>query len=139
MTLFKWTRDQFNNLLGSNITHIANAYSGADKLECIFHNNKIDFSDIKISRSDLSLVINMRDVDEMVRVPFNSCHRKERADASEYLSIFAIKRNATIDKICTNYRISANYSYIVTDNGRFVRSKYGGSVWEEENGTNHKP
>jgi hypothetical protein len=34
--------------------------------------------------------------------------------------------------VCKNYTMPANQSYIVSENGELKRSKYGGSIWEEE-------
>jgi hypothetical protein len=76
---------------------------------------------------------------ERVRLPFKEDHRKRRYSASEFLTIFAENQNGTLTAICENFEISANRSFIITNQGAIKPSLYGGDIWTDENRYNHKP
>lgn len=168
--------DNFNNLFGSNITYITNAYSRSDCIWLLFHYGKLTIDSVKPGPSNEPQNINVSlthgkdqtvtanniiitgtainynceklTIDSLIqslgakqclRLPFNDEHKKRRYSASEFLTVFAENQNGTLTAICENYEISANRSFIITDQGAIKPSVYGGNIWTDENGYNHKP
>lgn len=136
----------FNNWFGSNITYIANAYSKADHVWALFSYKELSVDEIKASISGLSLSqlnanVNFKSqgVNEGLRIPFNDVHKKRRDTYCEYVTILAKEPNGSVTTICENLKVLANRSIIVTNKGSVQEQMYGGNLWVDFKGTNHKP
>ena len=76
---------------------------------------------------------------EQVIIPYGDFHKKQRQTAYEYMTIVVIKKDESNVKICDNYRIDANRSFIITKGGGIKPQMYGGDLWTDEFDANHKP
>jgi hypothetical protein len=72
---------------------------------------------------------------ELIRIPYRDFHQKRRDTKVEYLTVISHKGTVLVD----NYKILANRSFIITNNGSIKPQKYGGGLWIDEWGTNHYP
>ncbi len=133
-------QSEFNNTFGSNITHVANAYTGTDFVWLLFNSTETDYEiEITIAKPPTATVRTKatKDIYEEIRVPKFDYHKKRRNQSTEYLTVFTYNRDGSTFYICKNYKILANRSFIITNNGSIKESVYGGSIWEEINGVNH--
>jgi hypothetical protein len=125
--MLRGIRDAFNNNLGSNTTYIANKYP--KNAQVIISNGTINIKEFEIHKDGvLKLKLESGTIDEQFEVPSGSYHKKERYNARDHLTIITNDNKV----VCKNYTMPANQSYIVSKNGELKRSKYGGSIWEEE-------
>lgn len=133
---------RFNSALGSNITHIANAYSQAESVVAIFHCKQLTLTSAQINfalcQNSTNVTVEQEDITEYVQIPFNTVHKKYRDTHVEFLTIVAQTSTETPVIPVRNYKIMANHSFILTDKGEFIRSVYGGSVWLDNDGNVHK-
>ena len=120
--MLDWLRDQFNSWFGSNETHVANAYSGSDHIVLLFQSERLTTDQISATikflngtnDSEVKILVIKKIEKQLVRVPFNQVHKQRRRTAYEFLTVFAENRESAI---CENYRIPANRSYIITNEG----------------------
>ena len=76
---------------------------------------------------------------EQVLIPYGDFHKKQRNTAYEFMTIVVIKKDESNVKICDNYRIDANRSFIITKDGGIKPQMYGGDLWTDEFDVDHKP
>lgn len=140
--MLKNIRAHFNNNFGSNITHVANAYSTRENewIWICFHKDCLALDKIKLavnSSSEVSIEAELKALtsDEWVRVPYRDFHKKTRNTAWIHLTV--ISHDGKI--LLQNYEIEANRSFIITKTGSTRAQKYGGNLWEDEYQRNHYP
>lgn len=140
-----WIQDKFNSWFGSNITYVANAYAGTKYIRVFFHRNDIDFKRIALGARNrevnVDIVLENNKETESVRLAYDDPpHQKRRTDGFMMMSIFPEHEDGILDKsICENYQISPNRSFIVTKSGSLAQQKYGGDLWEDCYGNDHRP
>lgn len=133
-------QSHFNNMFGSNITYVANAYSNAEYIWLVFNSTETDYEvEFALSAKPSAIIKtkNGKEIQEEIRVSKFDYHKKRRNDATEYLTAFTYNEDKTVFYICKNFKILANRSFIITSKGTIKESVYGGSIWEQENGVNH--
>ena len=133
-----WIQDTFNSWFGSNITYVANAYP--QDIWVYFHTKKLDVSSGSVSASNsisAEVQLEREPNTEKVKVDFKDFHKKRRTDSRMFLSVFTV--GAKQVPLCENYEISPNRSIIVTETGQIKPQKYGGNIWTDEFGVDHKP
>ena len=128
-----------NNIFGSNITHVANAYPR--DIWVLFHSRQCSI-DFKISLQKLTPTVDISTTDngaitENIRVKTRSVYRKERDQRNEYLSIYTYEENGQKRLICENKQILANKSFIITQDGYIIDQNYGDNVWVDRHGNRH--
>jgi len=132
--------NHFNNWLGSNVTYVANAHSTSEDewIWICFHTNVLS---LEIIRSAITMKPNNSIEDnwkhetshKLLKVSYHKSHKQTRSTAWEYLTIISHDQRWLIP----NYVIDANRSFIVTRQRKIMPQKYGGNIWEDENGINH--
>jgi len=135
--LNNWLQNEFNNLLGSNITHIANAYSNADSVSVAFHREQLAINKILANLKSAGALLKTKEITSVVDLPHGKCHVERRNTSWKYLTVVAKNRDGSSTLICWNNTIPANRSYIANNNGGITESGYGKSVWEDVNGISH--
>ena len=115
--------DNFNNLFGSNVTHIANAYKTPENFLHVFYHSE------ELPSPGLNPVAT-----EMITISYMHYHKKERSNASDYCTI-KLPNGVTL---CSNFKLRANQSFIIAKNGEIKLQKYGArNLFEDEKGNNH--
>lgn len=142
MSVWRSVAAAFNNTFGSNITHVANAFSTSENewIWIWFHTKPLPTSVICATldaRSDASEENRWRTMTnyQLIRVPYQKVHRQQRSSAWEYLTVISHEKQL----IASNYEIEANASFMVTRDGGIIPQQYGGDLWIDRNGTNHDP
>ena len=132
----------FNNNFGSNITHVANAFSTSEDqwIWICFHTEQLSSKTIKLAIStenNVSIGSNWTNVTRyaLMRVPYRQIHRQQRFNAWEHLTVISLDGNL----LTSNYVIEANCSFIVTKEGGIKAQMYGGNLWVDISGRNHYP
>lgn len=137
-----WLVNGINDWFGSNITHVANAYSHSDCIWLRFQRERMTIDQISAGLQSLDVNLKNKEMKmSLVRLPFNEVHIERRNTSSEYLTVFAKNRDGTKITICRNLEIPANRSYIVTDKGGIKESGYDKnyiSLWHDCDRHNHK-
>lgn len=136
---------KFNNALGLNTTHIANAYSKSHQeyLVAIFHTTEWTMEKF---RMDIDIFCKLPGVkaevewkerrdDSMVRIPYREYCTKQRKQDWEKLSVIT----HTGEVLVKNFDIHADRSFIINRTGKIILQKYGANVWEDHEGYNHYP
>ncbi len=141
-TMGNSVRAHFNNSFGSNITHVANAYSTSQNewIWICFHTTKLPLQSIQLAinmQPGASIETEWQRVTgyALMRIPYQGVHKKRRSQAWEHFTI--ISHDGTF--LSHNYGIEANRSFIITRQGEIKAQKYGGNLWEDESGRNHYP
>ena len=141
----EWWRNKGNSWFGSNVTYVANAYPSAKYVWLLFHNKTLTLTNVSLSGSarefdiKIDTKVENEKVTEKVRIPYKDFHKKQRKTSDEYITILAKDKDGEDVKICENYCIGANRSFIITKEGGLKPQKYGGDIWTDESGVNHKP
>jgi len=130
-----------NNNLGSNITHIANAYQTREGFVrvCLHEKEtKIETLDMEVSPNvSMNTKLKRETNQSCFNVPYNSVHKAERKDSWSYMTV---KADGKGESLCSKMLIAANKSFIVTRQGGIEQQKYGSNnLWQDENGFNHCP
>jgi hypothetical protein len=119
-----WITDLWNNYLGSNITYIVNAYHKYEKVLVCY--DRIDPS---------TNVANLTSMN-FTSLLYGDMVHKRRDNTYDYLTVFAQQHDGQIERICNNYKIPANRSYIVTAVGTVKESVYD-MLWTDHQGYDH--
>ncbi|CAG2113093.1 unnamed protein product [Medioppia subpectinata] len=117
--------DFINNWFGNNTTYITNAYSKAEFCWVHFHTKQLA---IEAAHSAQHV-----DTVESVRLPYLDEHNKRRTTDTLLLTVLAQNRDGTVSPICNDYEISANRSFIITDEGGLKPSSDDPiDIWTDE-------
>jgi hypothetical protein len=129
MSLF--VQNNFHNIFGTNVTHLANSYQQVDFVWIVFHSKKLNDEIVSTNYNPIKLE----------KLKF---HKQYRDQPIEYLTIFIQNddSNRSIYFLCKNYQIMANHSYILSKSGRLIKKAFSNSAdidtfWIDENDFNH--
>ena len=117
--------DIFNNIFGSNVTHIANAYKTPENfVHIFFHSSKLPSHGKGLSSGET----------EMITISYMKYYKKERFNALDYCTI----KLPSGKVLCSNFELRANKSFIITKNGGIILQRYGSpNFFEDEHGNDH--
>ena len=122
----------FNNKLGSNLTHIANAY-GSDILVSFSGDElNIDYVSFKTDLENFGIdcALGKRNFTSTVRVGPRGVHQYRRDNSWEYMTIVDLNGKF----LCNNYRIMANKSFIVTQSGVVAKMPEQNNFFKDHQG-----
>lgn len=132
MNLF--IQNNFHNIFGTNITHLANSYQESDFIWIVFHSKIVN---------DEHILINNKN-DDRIKLEKLKFHKQYRHKPIDYLTIFIQNddSNKSIRFLCKNYPIMANHSYIISRSGQICKKAFSNSAdsstfWLDENDYNH--
>ena len=129
----------FNNIFGSNITFVANAYPR--DIWVLFASTIYSYDvSVSVQTTTPTIVIKRTATGaniESIRVKSRGYNRKERSQSTEYLSIYTTDANGAKRIVCENKQILANKSFIITQDGYIVDQKYGANIWIDRDGHKH--
>jgi hypothetical protein len=118
-----------NNLFGSNLTHVANAYGS--KIFVSFSGSEIIIDNVKfktdLKHSGIEVALGRINFTSTVQIGYKDYHQYRRGNAWEYMTVVDTAGNF----ICQNYAIAANRSFIVIKEG-IKPQKYGSSNFFED-------
>jgi hypothetical protein len=119
----------FNNLFGSNLTHVSNAYGS--RIFVSFSGTEIVIDAAKFNtdfkKVGVEIALKQNGFTATVQIGFGDYHQYRRGNAWEYMTVVDTSGNF----ICTNYPIAANRSFIVIKEG-IKPQKYGSSNFFED-------
>ena len=135
-------QSNFNNTFGSNITHIANGYSRApgEWIWVSFHENLLSLDNLRASISGQDAPTITAEwarvsTSSLIRVSYADFHKQRRTTSSERITVISHDGSLLVQ----NYHIIANRSFIIDRNGSPKCQEYGGDIWVDEQGINHRP
>ena len=70
-----------------------------------------------------------------MKVPYKDFIKKYRDNNIEYLSVVSSDKTILVE----NYKIFANRSFIISENGTIKPQKYGGGIWIDDFDVDHYP
>ncbi|RNA30124.1 hypothetical protein BpHYR1_005472 [Brachionus plicatilis] len=130
-----WFISWWNDMFGSNTTHVANAYPR--DIWVLFHSKRcvIQYKLNLSTNPEFSFWSEDKDaITQEERVKTRNVSRKYRNQSVEYLTIFTYDENGNERSICKNKQILANRSFIVSNDGYIYDQKYGANVWIDHDG-----
>ncbi len=108
--------------MGSNVTHIANA--SGERIKVAYSERTMVINQIQITNNNM--MINFENNGSIVTefdIPNKCFHRYERRNSDHLLTVITF----TNSRICENYRLPQNKSYIITRRGEIVQQDEGNS------------
>ncbi|CAG0879060.1 unnamed protein product [Darwinula stevensoni] len=142
-------RAHFNDYLGSNVTHVANAYSRSkdERLWLCYQTEELELKALQLELK--ALQISAAASGEPILKADWQKSTKSSWQSIAYRDFVKIRRNnafcyltvVTHDNklLFQNHEVDANRSIIIDSNGTIKPQKYGGPIWEDEGGKNHYP
>ena len=116
----------FNAWFGSNKTYIAN--DSGKEIKVTLSDTKLRFQGITVSASSPELKVDAKENVAWVVIGHGSYQKFERTAPEAFLTVqWKTSESKEYESIAENFPIPANHSFIVEENGRITRQKYGSS------------
>lgn len=129
----------FNNALGSNITHLANAKD--QDVWAILESKEMHISTAEI-QAIVKVVQGKVNISNTARlswtkIPARGFHKWRRDNSTDYVTVMTVG-GEDAELIVKDYKILANRSFIIAKDGGFHEQKYGcNNLFEDWTGRVH--